>query len=195
MNATSLRTFPFMSARYGVPNDGIKCKTIVKQSSIPQAGMGRYALEFIPKGTVIFKLKIIAPSNIDALFTPDKMVRLESIEDMFELAINYMDNIKCSFKDVKYVFENYIFGQDTNVIYTATQSGCVNHNTNEKANLVGYAKDGYYYKVATKDIKKGQEIFQDYSTFKYPNFYFDFFKRFKMKPLLMAHDSNNQSKL
>lgn len=121
----------------------LKVKTSIKQSTIPGAGYGLFAEEFIPKGTLIWELDI----NFDRIISKKDYEEMNEIYKEFILTYGYTT-------------EDYPF-----IILCGDNARFVNHNVpgNMKE---GEGKFGFMEKsIASVDIYPGEEIFEDYSIF------------------------------
>ena len=113
-------------------------KTYIKESSIPNAGMGCFANEFIPKGTKIWELK----PNLDRIITQEEFDTYTELEKEFILIYSYM-------------YEGtYHLCIDNARFFNHSSK---NHKTLDPTDeLVTYAK---------RDIEKHEEILSDYRNF------------------------------
>ena len=107
-------------------------KTYIDKSSIE--GIGLFAGEFIPKGTLIWK-----PSGLDRIYTKDEY-----------------ENIKISDFEKDYM-KRYTFGKGDLRIFCSDEMRYCNHS-DTNPNL-----GGYLTQIALRDIQPGEEITQDYS--------------------------------
>ena len=101
-------------------------KTYIDRSSIE--GIGLFAAEYIPKGTLVWKF-----SGLDQMLSEDKLLsmRLTEIE--------------------MYYFRRYEFGKDNLYIFCADDAKYCNHSDNPNT-------EGYPNQYAIKDIQIGEEI-------------------------------------
>lgn len=119
----------------------LKVKTIVKESSIN--GLGLFAAEEIPKGTVIWEYNPM----FDISFTK------EQYDDMNEFEKNLI------------ITYSYLSTQSGNFIYSIDDSRFTNHsavNPNEDCVDFGGPETAG---VANRDIHIGEEILIDYKSF------------------------------
>ena len=113
-------------------------KTYIKESSIPGAGMGCFANEFIPKGTKIWELK----SDLDRIITQNEFNSYTELEKEFVLIYSY--------------------------IYNGTYHLCIdnarffNHSSTDFNTLDPTDELATY---AKRDIQKDEEILSDYRNF------------------------------
>ena len=112
-------------------------KTKLEKSQIPNAGLGCFAVEFIPKGTKIWEFN----SDFDRVYTKNEIKGLSLIE------LEYLD---------KYSYRN------NNLYYLCVDNGrFINHSI--EPNTVEDNKIQATY--ASRDIQPGEEILSDYRTF------------------------------
>lgn len=113
-------------------------KTYVGKSKIH--GIGLFSDQFIPKGTVVWEFNLV----IDKVISKDELDGLKQIvqEDIFK---NLKAHIPRLSQDLF-----MICGDDAKFI-----------NHSDKANLLDVS---IYTSVANKDIKKGEEITENYTT-------------------------------
>lgn len=115
----------------------MKVETYIAQSKlIPEAGLGAFAKNFIPKGTIVWE------------FTPG--LDLELTEE-FYLA---QDSISREF------IEGYAFKYNNKLILCVDNSRFLNHSTTFN-NTIDEAK----VTVAVRDIQAGEELICNYSKF------------------------------
>lgn len=185
MNEAGKKLLPWETTLVEPPASCFQFKTMIKPSTIPNAGIGRFALENIPKGSIIIKRKLITIDDITAnpnlLFDKTKAIMLQSELDMYKLVIFYYDQCitKPSFSNIKRGLQNFTGSYDGKTVFLMTQATFVNHNT-KHFNQTDFVKDGYIYAQALRDIKKNEELFIDYKTYRFPHFYYKFFDQWKM---------------
>jgi SET domain-containing protein len=111
-------------------------KTYLDKSTIPGAGLGCFASEFIPEGAMIWKFD----PEIDRVF--------ESIEEFSEIQKEFLTT--------------YCYMHDSKYYLCVDNARFINHNSlypntrESKTNQATYA---------AKDIQPGEEILSDYSDF------------------------------
>lgn len=119
----------------------IYVKTKLKESKIH--GIGLFADQFIPKGTIIWK------------FTPgfDKKYTKEQLKKLPKKAREYLDEyIWVSKKSKKYCF-------------SVDNGKHFNHSENPNVLSAYYPNEEEVVTRAIRDIKKGEEITDDYNSF------------------------------
>lgn len=119
----------------------LKVKTITKQSDVH--GIGLFADEDIPKGTVIWEFD----PGLDISITKDEYSRLSSVSKQF--------------------FDHYGYWSDELDIYICAADGWrfTNHSKNPNTGTINSSKGNEGQDVALRDIKKGEEILFDYRSF------------------------------
>lgn len=116
-------------------------KTIVKQSTIPGIGFGLFTDEDIPANKVIWKFNPLI----------DKVINVEDVKNFEDIEKEYL--------------RVYAYRENDKLILCADNDRFINHSIPLKNvddlifPLLGSIS------VATRDIKKGEELFCDYSTF------------------------------
>lgn len=131
----------------------MQVKYKVKQSKIPGGGKGLFAAEFIPKGTIVWKYK----DENHILFKNEK-----------ELT-NYLTKFKTENEKREFLFRVYRIKcpiKEFWVAYQKDDSHYFNHSDNPNT---GYSAveslnndNTYCYSVALRDIKKGEELTDNY---------------------------------
>lgn len=112
-------------------------KTTLKTSFIPGAGLGCFAAEFIPKGTVIWEFS----SFIDRIFTEEEVKSMTKIEQEFINTYSYMHN---------------------GLYYLCVDNGrFINHHS-EPNTIEDTTRQAT---IASKDIEIGDEIVSNYENF------------------------------
>jgi uncharacterized protein len=112
-------------------------KTNIKKSEIPNAGMGLFADEFIPKGMLIWKFD---PES-------DKIISMEefrSMDDKEKSKIRTYGYSTIGSENIKWLMDNGKY---------------VNHS--ESPNLKFISDSSY----AIRDIQQGEELTEDYSDY------------------------------
>ena len=124
-------------------------------------GVGIFFLQDIPKGSLVWKY--------------DQDVNVLVLKNKKEV-LAYIDSIK-SEKDIKLILEYaYCWKGRVNVLLDHTNF--VNHGEEGDANIgVDYDKD-VQSTYALRDIKKGEEWFEDYGVFEFPPWYAKILKQY-----------------
>lgn len=121
----------------------LQVKTYLDKSPILNAGIGLFANEFIPKGTIIWKLD----DTIDRIFTEEEYQKLNDLDKEFVDIYSFM--------------------------YTGKYILCIDNarffNHSNKPNCISDANDATNlgFTIAQRDIQIGEELTDDYSTFGY----------------------------
>jgi uncharacterized protein len=115
--------------------------TSVKQSEI--AGLGLFAEQYIPKGTVIWKFNPI----IDILYTPEDVTNMP--------------------EDVRKIITHFAFLSKVSGMYVLPidNDRFMNHSLNNNIDSVFVEGEKELLGVANRDIQVGEEILTNYTTF------------------------------
>lgn len=122
-------------ALYHIKINMLRIKTFIKKSKIH--GMGLFAAEFIPKGTITWKYEPL----FDTAFTQ------EEIESLPELQKNYI------------LYYAYLDKKLKKLVLCADNQRYINHSKNTNIQSTP-RKD-----IASKDIAKGEELLCNYNQF------------------------------
>lgn len=116
----------------------LKVKTYIKESSIPNAGIGCFADEFIPKGTRIWSLD----AKIDRVFHNGDLFEMSDIEIEFIEKYAYMHN---------------------GLYYLCVDNARFFNHSSTDFNTVDPINE--YITYAARDIEKDEEILSNYNSF------------------------------
>lgn len=133
----------------------MQVKCVVKESTIPKAGLGLFADENILKGTIVWKWSELDHDiyrNEHELYQ-----KLKTLKSNNEIR-NYLDKI----------FGDYIKGELL-LLYPKSDNKHINHSHNNY-NLIGYDFDDFHM-YAYKDIQKGEELFESYNDYIFPQWF------------------------
>lgn len=119
-------------------------KTILKESTIPNAGIGRFFDEDCNSNTIIRKQKI----NSESLQMLEESQQFDDLIFLSKFGHTSPDNCE--------LYNSHIF---INVPPNNT-----NHSKNP--NIFYVFDENYKYTITLKDVKKDNEMLQDYTTFK-----------------------------
>eukprot|EP01084_Bolivina_argentea_P116878 207606_1 len=119
----------------------MQIKYTIKPSTIPNGGLGLFADEFIPKGTIVWK------------FRKEDHIYYNSEKD-FMRVLKSMSKQEAK----KYINRSYAIDNKT-VVYQLDAAQYMNHSI-EKQNVT--CKPDYWSLTATINIQKGDEIFENY---------------------------------
>jgi SET domain-containing protein len=122
----------------------LSVRTYVDRSTIPEAGAGCFAAEFIEKGTQVYQYK----ENFDLIF--DK--------DYYNDVVDEMDPV---IRDFIYMYTFYDSTRDSYIL-EVDNGRFANHSCNPNINAEG---------IAIRDIQEGEEILYDYKDFLLPEDY------------------------
>jgi hypothetical protein len=117
-------------------------KTIVKESTIPGAGLGLFADEFIKKGTVTWRF---CP-NFDQILHEEDLLRL---------------SIPARYQFLKYCYKSK---EDDHYVLCGDDERFINHSDNP--NIVDeLIPEKEPFSIAERDINPGEELFCNYFDF------------------------------
>ena len=146
--------------------------TEVKLSNIPNAGNGRFFSEDCEKDTIIRKQLI--DSEELYILKPDS--NLELINKHYLLNFAHSRPIE----DI-----------DDNCIYLNNPPLYTNHS--KEPNIYFVYDKGEKFTITSKDVKKGEEMYQDYSNYRYIDWYEKYLEKINKKSL--RHFGNELNKL
>lgn len=118
----------------------LQVKTHIKESTIPNAGFGLFASQFIPKDSLIW------------IFNPivDKVIKVNSLQ--------YLNDIEMK------VIKVYAYKQGDEMILCSDNGRYINHS--ETPNTLDYIDPILgSVTIAKFDIQENEEIFSDYNSF------------------------------
>ena len=155
--------------------------TEVKRSSIPNSGNGRFAKTFIKKGTVLVKSPLINVYS-DNIFDYDKAIVIRNVDELNHLISRYQQEFKSLskddiLKDLRHFVANQIDGKFATLL-------CSNAHTNHSLlneNYIARIENNCWFGIATKDIKAGEEILQDYRTIRVKKDIDQYFKSYGLQ--------------
>jgi len=116
----------------------LKVKTYIKESTIPNAGIGCFAGEDIKKGDLIWELNPF----MDRIYTDENLKCLTELEQEFVKIYSFKWN---------------------NLYYLCIDNARFFNHSDTAYNTVD--PSGEYRTYACRDIKKDEEIISDYNTF------------------------------
>lgn len=132
-------------------------KTEIKPSSIENGGNARYFLEDVKKGTVIRKQKIGSKSL--QYFTEETNLGTLSVDTLKHYGHSVPKNCLLH----------------TNVVFVNNPFLYTNHSSDP--NIIFEYTDEYKYTLTKKDVRKGDEMFQNYCDFKEIEWFENFLKQ------------------
>lgn len=124
--------------------DDFLIKTIVKKSTIPNAGIGRFFDEDCNANTIIRKQKINSES-LQMITEPKKNSDLNYLSKY-----GHTSPQNCEFYN--------------SAIFINVPPNNTNHS--KQPNIYFVFDENYKYTITLKDVKKNNEMLQDYTTFK-----------------------------
>lgn len=141
---------------------GFQIKYEVKESSIPSFGLGLFAKQFIPKNTLIWKYK------------RDVNVRSYSNIEEIRNRLNELD------ADDQYFFMSHVYlfnGMMNEILDDGTRW---NHSEDPNTGTGSGVGIDWFSTYAIKDIQEGEELFDDYGTYEYPDYFIQLAKEYKV---------------
>lgn len=117
----------------------LKVKTILKESTIPNAGLGLFAAEFIPQGTIIWELNPLI----------DVIIQTKDLPQLSELEKSYIDK--------------YGYREGGEIILCADDGRFINHSF--QPNMYDFVNETGSYTIALRDIQEGEELTSNYQNF------------------------------
>jgi len=151
---------------------GLTVATEVRQSRIPGAGCGRFALEPVKKGALVRRLLMVDGS---ATSPPHQIGTTVLCRNAADLARNHQYEDASGVTNVEQMAN---FGgvphnapDDDEAIYHLVPCNFINHAAGSEANVIAELSelDPLHLRVvALRNIAAGEELYQDYRTFKTP---------------------------
>jgi len=186
---------PPMNSIKDVPQQGWHMNTIVRPSTVPAAGNGRFATEHVKaKSTVIQKL-LMPMAKIHTLvgLSNDIVITFSRVDDLEKYIELSMSDGGHSRQEVLNVFENFVFGFDGQRACLSVSTMSLNHADHAKEGLnvemVERTLPGgftAYCGEALSDIQVNDELFEDYRKFVLPQFYLTYSKENGFKDVRTA---------
>eukprot|EP01084_Bolivina_argentea_P221772 375548_1 len=141
-------------------------KTEKRKSLIKNAGLGRFAAQFIPRGTVIAKLKIVNIYDSNMLY-PMQVINIQSIPELIHLTSIFKMAFGCTDDEIFRYISNFACSVDGVNLFVGTSKGSFNHSKS-KQNARPSIEHGYFVVRVTKDINANEEMYADYNEIKIP---------------------------
>lgn len=138
-----------MSCIMETNSGGLQRKTEIKAFLIFGAGKGRFALEDLPKGSVVRIQRI----DSKELHVFDGVEDLDDIAD--SLLINYCHTLPAYSK-------SGINKTHGNRIFLNVPGMCINHGSGTSENIEYQYTATHKYTIAKRNIRTGEELLQDY---------------------------------
>ena len=162
------------------PTLGFTVPTMISDSLIKEAGLGRFATEDIPVGTLIRQVYFVdIRSYMDADILDIFVIKSES--DLDWILSEYVKHSGCASSDIIDKLIDYLImypGMDNTCVYLFAVSGYFNHSSKPNAIL---DQKGL---ITTETINKGDEIYWDYRAYgPFPDFYYAWCKKHNKQAL------------
>lgn len=163
-------------------DDSWKVHTCVKQSSIPNAGLGRFSLDVIQKDTIIRKQNITTVeyflSNEEPYEKTSRVITFENPEQIDHLVNILHDNSTVLIDEIKMKLTWFYAGNQHLSPYMSTFSGYLNHSVNNNilSRVVKENDKVYLEQYASKYIEINDEFFTNYQNLVFPQYYYDWCK-------------------
>ena len=164
-------------------DDSWKVYTCVKQSSIPNAGLGRFSLDIIPKDTVIRRQSIKTLEDFllhyDVHEKTSQIITFENPKQIDHLvSILHENNNTISLDEIKMKLTWFYAGNQYLSPYMSTFSGYLNHSidNNVSSRIVKENNEVYLEQYAVKYIDIGDELYTNYQNLVFPKYYYDWCK-------------------
>jgi ABC-type transport system substrate-binding protein len=160
-----------------------KVYTCVKQSSIPNAGLGRFSLDVIPKDTVIRKQNVTTVEDFllckDVHQKTSCVITFENLDQIDHLVnILHENNETISLDEIKMKLTWFFAGNQHLSPYMSTFSGYLNHNVNNNVSsrIIEENDKVYLEQYASKYIEINDELYTNYQNLVFPQYYYDWCK-------------------
>lgn len=165
-----------------VTSSGFQIRTEVKASQIPGGGRGRYVLEDVPAGTVVRHTTLVPGSEVTHGLKPGTTVR--TTEESTLTAVFDMPDVEGLPTTLEQIanFCGTPVGLTEDNPYTFHWTPCNYFNHSAEPNVEiqhgrGEEAGTHILVVAVRDIRAGEELFQDYRLFHNPVWFKEFCKR------------------
>lgn len=155
-------------------NSKFEVKTEIRESSIPDAGKGRFILEDIKKGHLIRKLKIINVKDYINILKLDKyddtnyFITFTDYNDL-DLLVEYFTSFTLLDEEEIKIKISWFIATMNDKLYIQSHSSYYNHSDN--SNIKRVIEEEYLCHYANKDIDKNSELFINYNDYNMPEYY------------------------
>jgi len=164
-------------------DDSWKVHTCVKQSSIPNAGLGRFSLDVIQKDTVIRKQNITTVEDFlsfgEVHEKTSRVITFENPQQIDHL-VNILseNNNTVPIDEIKMKLTWFYAGNVHLSPYMSTFSGYLNHsvNNNVSSRVVKENDKVYLEQYASKYIEINDELYTNYQNLVFPQYYYEWCK-------------------
>lgn len=178
-----------------VPNQGWQLATIVRESTIPGAGKGRFAAQTFKAGSTAIQKPLVPMAQVESLknLSNDTTITFACVEDLEK----YIELAKAeggyTREEILHYYEHFMYGFDGRVSCLNVSTWTVNHGDKiedglnivvEEQELPGGAKA--LAGRALKDILLNEELYMDYRKFKLPEFYMEYTQKHGFKDVRTA---------
>jgi hypothetical protein len=163
---------PFFWDKHLESNSHFEMNTIVKTSSIPHAGKGRFTLEDVKKGQLISKAKLILVEDYINIAEENKddanyFIVFNNYSDLDLLFEYFKSHNLLPDEEIQLKMSWFIsLGGSTvkDKLYIRSHSSFYNHSVNQNVECkMGEIDDEIYmFQYAFKDITKNEELFINY---------------------------------
>lgn len=176
--------------KYKNPDCTWLINSIVKKSTIRNAGKGRFTLDKIKKDSVIRRLKLIdlddyikmEKENNEKYTTEAYTVIFKNTTDLDNLVYYFNSSKQDSEEDIKLKITWFSFGLNE-TLYLDSFSNFYNHSDNNNL-YPSFNNKGYLEWIALRDIKENSELFIDYNKWVFPDFFIDWCKKNKLSTVI-----------
>lgn len=165
--------------------DGFSVKTNLKQSTITDAGVGRFIGESVARGDILRKCPVYFDSWQESA---NCIIALKTVQDI-ELNLNFEDVLNRP-KNEQQVNNfactpfNVVAGTDNDYVYWFQHPCYFNHAGGTKAGVyleIEEEEGNFFFFIrALRDLTEGEEIFIDYRNFKLPQWFKDYVSKKNM---------------
>jgi len=172
-------------------DEGWTIASEIKGSSIPQAGNGRFVIDAVPAGTVVFEKKFVDIKTIHSLhqLSPNSTVAFNDRADLEKFVSLSESEGGHSREAVLAEYEHFIWGIDGKYVCLNYSTWTSNHGEpglTENVKLGFDTESRIFIGVATRDIAAAEELYMNYRDFKIPEFYSAFCREHGFKDVRTA---------
>jgi hypothetical protein len=158
--------------------------TEVKQSTIPGAGNGRFAVDTVKKDTLICCKPSCPAATLESL-SASKLNEATTFTCSGDLEryVKLSEDAGFSREQTLDLYSNFIWSIDGELAWLNNSTWTINHANDESdgLNTCLYLEGGAICCKATRDIEAGVEIKMDYRTFQQAPFYLEYCEEMGMK--------------
>eukprot|EP00927_Polykrikos_kofoidii_P024428 TRINITY_DN2221_c0_g1_i2.p1 TRINITY_DN2221_c0_g1~~TRINITY_DN2221_c0_g1_i2.p1 ORF type:complete len:258 (-),score=37.02 TRINITY_DN2221_c0_g1_i2:54-827(-) len=154
---------------------GFDVPTEIKDSTIPNGGLGRFIKEFVTAGSVIRADPIISVQDFISSggVSPSQTVAIEMLDagDMDALVEHFAASRESSLEHIRTMISWFVAGVPAErtdrgrpLVYLLAHSFHSNHSDAEHANIETVVENGLLLQKTVRDISPDSEILLDYTT-------------------------------